>query len=329
MPNVTLHALLADRVLEDWARRPGAAPFDAGDERLRNAFLQGAFGPDIGYFPGGDRFLSDLAHYVRSGDLTRALVGLAETPSERAYAWGWVTHVLADQAIHPLVGEAAGEVVHGRRGEFVGISENRTAHVRVEVGLDAWVSRRNPRLRARSCEPVFDRRTVGYLRDAYLKAYALEVDPTHLLTSHLCAVRMSELALGTIGILGSTFEVENGGETLQGTRWVLEQILAVVHQGMDRESMTLAFLNLVPPRPWLRTSVEEIADAFAGRFREAYEGGLDALPNYNLDNGRAQEDGVSTPRAEEALRSLTDLGGAGLQPPENGRPPARYRGVRR
>ncbi len=98
---------------------------------------------------------------------------------------------------------------------------------------------------------------------------------------------------------------------------------------MDRESMTLAFLNLVPPRPWLRERVEEIADAFPARFREAYEGGLGALPNYNLDNGRAQEEGVSTPRAEEALRFLTRLGGAGLQPPENGRDPARYRGVRR
>src|SRR5262249_61645088 len=42
----------------------------------RAAFLIGSVAPDMGYFPGGEKFLSDLAHYVRSGALVRALARL-------------------------------------------------------------------------------------------------------------------------------------------------------------------------------------------------------------------------------------------------------------
>ncbi|MFO8175183.1 MAG: hypothetical protein R6T96_12930, partial [Longimicrobiales bacterium] len=66
MPSVTLHLVLADRVLDQWQASPSTAPFDPFDTDLQNAFHQGAVGPDLGYFPGGHRFLSDLSHLVRT-----------------------------------------------------------------------------------------------------------------------------------------------------------------------------------------------------------------------------------------------------------------------
>jgi hypothetical protein len=53
MPSVTLHLVMADRVLERWQERPWDAPFDPYDPVCINAFQQGSFGPDLGYFPGG------------------------------------------------------------------------------------------------------------------------------------------------------------------------------------------------------------------------------------------------------------------------------------
>lgn len=119
MPSVTLHLVLADRVLDRWLDAPQKAPFDPNNPLFVNAFCQGAFGPDLGYFPGGRKLLSELSHLVRSGDLSRTLVRSARTQLERAFSWGWVTHVLPDQAIHPHLGRAVGEFLYGDPEIFV------------------------------------------------------------------------------------------------------------------------------------------------------------------------------------------------------------------
>lgn len=327
MPNVTLHLVLADRVLERWERASREAPFDPADPGARNAFYQGSFGPDIGYFPGGDAFLSDLAHYVRAGDLTRTLVRSASTPRERAYALGWLTHVLGDQAVHPLVGEAVGALETGERGGFVGISDDRTGHVRVEVGLDALFSERHPELRDRRMRAVFDRRSVRFLARAYRATYGLEIDPSLLLASHHAAVRMSNHALAAIGVLGSAVASSEDSGTLRGSRWVLEQALAAFRDGLGRDSMILAFLNLVPPADWLVEETERVVEAFPDRFAAFAGPELDELPNFNLDTGRIQEAGPGSPCAERAHLVLERIGGAGVRRAgPNGGPPARYAG---
>jgi hypothetical protein len=157
MPSVSLHLVLADRVLEGWTTNPRAAPFDPDDPAAVNAFYQGALGPDLGYFPGGYRLLSDLAHRVRSAVLSRFLVVSARAAAERAFSWGWVAHFLADRAIHPLVGRGVGEFVHGDRTRFVDGFEEPAAHVRVETGLDVLYMERSalrpsgPRSLPRGC----------------------------------------------------------------------------------------------------------------------------------------------------------------------------------
>lgn len=337
MPNVTVHLALAERLMAAWERDPPRRPLPTDDPTVRNAFVQGSFGPDIGYFPGGDPFLSDLAHYVRAGDLTRELARSAETERERAYALGWLAHVLADQAIHPLVGEAAAELETGRRGGFLGISEDLTAHVRVEVGLDAYVSERRPELRERRTRAVFDRRSVGFLADAYRRTYDLEIDPSLLLASHHAAVRMSNHALATIGALGSALAPDDGTDPtsdetrrashlLRGGRRVVERTLEVVRAGFGHESMPLAFLALVPPAPWLVRAVDEVARSFPSRFGSVLEGGLDDLPNFNLDTGREQGDPGSpcAERAHQRLRAMTVRGRGGATAVREA--PVRYSG---
>src|SRR5688500_15063891 len=138
MPGITLHFLLANRVLDRWrSAGPGSAggkspderaPFDPHCPRDCNAFLHGALGPDFGYMPGGHRLLSELAHRVRTGELAGRLIRSARTSLERAFAWGWLTHVLADRQIHPLIGRGVGELVHGCRRTFVAGSDDLDSH---------------------------------------------------------------------------------------------------------------------------------------------------------------------------------------------------------
>ena len=203
MPNVSVHLLLAERTLGEWSRAPRSPPFPAHESAIRNAFFQGAFGPDLGYFPGGFRLFSDLAHTIRSGDLSRTLLGTARTPLERAFAWGWITHVVADRVVHGLVGRAAWELRHGRPDGFLSADADLITHIRVETGLDVWVSRSGLRFGSQPLGPVFDDFSIRFLQAAYEETYAVQVSRRAILASHLVACRMASRALGVIGYLGT------------------------------------------------------------------------------------------------------------------------------
>jgi hypothetical protein len=68
------------------ARYPNATP----EELLRaHAYVYGgAIIQDMGYYPFGSKFFSDLTHYVRSGDFVIALIEESQTLNEYAFALG-------------------------------------------------------------------------------------------------------------------------------------------------------------------------------------------------------------------------------------------------
>lgn len=63
----------------------------------------GAIGPDLWY--GAPVFMrySDMAHYCRTDELAKALRDTATTAQERAFAYGWLSHNVADSVAHPWV----------------------------------------------------------------------------------------------------------------------------------------------------------------------------------------------------------------------------------
>jgi hypothetical protein len=306
MPNVSLHLVLADLALEEWREGRSPAPFPVDDSVCLNSFYHGAFGPDLGYFPGGHPFFSDLAHTVRTGRLTRALLRRSRTDAERAFAWGWVTHVLGDVAIHPLVGLGVGEHLYGDRDRFVSAAAEKVAHVRVEVGLDAHYSAQNPGLSRRILGPAFDGESVDYLAGAYADTYGIAFDPRLLLASHVSTLRMSLQALVSIGVMGQLLAMDRPPPGLLGGRWLLERALDVATVGMGVESMLLAYVNPIPPSPWLVEAVDAALDAFPAAMREAVETGFRDYPDYNLDTGRveATPEHPVTVATVERLRAL-------------------------
>src|SRR5436853_4999826 len=56
---------------------------------------------DLGYYPFGNHFFSNLLHYVRSGDFVEAMLHEANTVDEYAFAIGALAHYTADNAGHP------------------------------------------------------------------------------------------------------------------------------------------------------------------------------------------------------------------------------------
>src|ERR1039458_9825473 len=57
---------------------------------------------DMGYYPFGSRFFSDLVHYVRSGDFVVNLVRGSQNLNEYAFALGALAHYAADTEGHSI-----------------------------------------------------------------------------------------------------------------------------------------------------------------------------------------------------------------------------------
>ena len=72
------------------ARFPNATPDDL---RKAHAYAYGGCViQDLGYYPFGSRFFSELTHYVRSGDFVEALLQDSSDLNEYAFALGALSH---------------------------------------------------------------------------------------------------------------------------------------------------------------------------------------------------------------------------------------------
>lgn len=166
--------------------------------------------PDWGYVPGVGRFFSELAHYVDTADLTRSLLAAARTTHERAFAWGWVTHVLGDIAIHPLVGRAYGEHLYGDRELRLNSSADVTTHVAIEIGLDIVFLGRAPSISPPPSNPYLHHENVGQLLTGLRQTYGLTWDPARLIGLHRRAARLTAAWRPALAIVANRAGMRNG-----------------------------------------------------------------------------------------------------------------------
>jgi len=100
----------------------------------------GAIIQDMGYYPYGSPFFSDLTHYVRSGDFIQSLLRDAKDVNEYAFAVGALAHYAADNDGHRLGTNRAVPILYpGLRkkyGDSVSFEDNKLAHVKTEFGFD-------------------------------------------------------------------------------------------------------------------------------------------------------------------------------------------------
>ena len=87
-------------------------------ERARAYAYGGSLIQDLGYYPFGSHFFSNLVHYVRSGDFVSALLRDAQTSDDYAFAPGALAHYASDNAAHPTVNHALPEIYPKLRAKF-------------------------------------------------------------------------------------------------------------------------------------------------------------------------------------------------------------------
>jgi hypothetical protein len=80
----------------------------ATDEDLRKAHAfayGGSLLQDMGYYPFGNKFFSDLVHYVRTGDFVMALMQDSSDLNEYAFSLGALAHYVSDNSGHPTINQ--------------------------------------------------------------------------------------------------------------------------------------------------------------------------------------------------------------------------------
>ena len=120
------------------SRYPGIS--DADLERARAYAYGGCVIQDIGYYPFGDLFFSELTHYVRSGDFVVNLFRNAHNANELAFAIGALSHYIGDNTGHSEATNIAVPVefpkLRDRYGNSVNYAEDPHAHVQTEFAFD-------------------------------------------------------------------------------------------------------------------------------------------------------------------------------------------------
>ena len=142
--SVLAHEAVIDEVWSDHVvpllrqRFPSAT---ADQIRKARAYAYGgALIQDLGYYPFGSHFFTDLVHYVRAGDFVAALISESHTIDELAFALGALAHYASDNAAHPMAVNRVLPMMYpklrAKYGDDVLFYESKTRHVMVEFAFD-------------------------------------------------------------------------------------------------------------------------------------------------------------------------------------------------
>src|SRR5215467_1435198 len=95
---------------------------------------------DLGYYPFGSHFFSDLLHYVRTGDFVVALVQDARNVNELAFALGALAHYAADTNGHSIAVNRSVAIAYpklrAKFGDLVTYEDSPSRHLMVEFSFD-------------------------------------------------------------------------------------------------------------------------------------------------------------------------------------------------
>jgi Zinc dependent phospholipase C len=154
---------------------------------------------DLGYYPFGSHFFSNVLHYVRTGDFVAVLIRNAETVDEYAFALGALGHYAADNSGHPRAVNRAVALMYpkleARFGRSVTYAQSPKHHVLVEFSFDVV------QVAAGAYAPASYHSYIGFkvakpaLERAFLDTYGIEMKD--LFVSEDLAIATYRHAVGT------------------------------------------------------------------------------------------------------------------------------------
>jgi hypothetical protein len=153
-------------------------------EHARAFAYGGSVIQDLGYYPFGNQFFSNLLHYVRSGDFVDTLLRDARDLDEYSFAIGALAHYAADNLGHPIAVNRSVPIMYpklrAKYGDEVTYAEGPKEHILVEFSFDVV------QVAAGTYAPDAYHRFIGFevakplLERAFRETYGLEMNDLFL-----------------------------------------------------------------------------------------------------------------------------------------------------
>jgi Zinc dependent phospholipase C len=325
---------------------------DATDEELREAHgyaYGGAIIQDMGYYPHGSIFFSDLTHYVRSGDFIQIMLRDSKDINEYAFALGALAHYAADNDGHRLGTNRAVPILYPKlrkkHGDFVTYEDDPLAHVKTEFGFDVLEVAKQRYAPESYHDFIGFQVAAPLLEEAFRETYGLELKETleneeKVLGSYrrdvsklipratrvAWSLKEKEIKNDVPGITKrrflynlsrSSYEHEWGKYYQKPTLW--DRFLALLYKLLPKFG-PLRVLQLRTPTPETEHMFETSFNATMDRYRQllaAVGNGHVELPNYNFDVGEATPPGkyrMNDDAHSKLLIKLTERNFADVSP---------------
>jgi hypothetical protein len=297
----------------------------------------GAVIQDLGYYPFGSHFFSNLVHYVRTGDFVEALLRESHDVNEYAFALGALAHYAADNIGHPEAVNRAVALMYpklrAQHGDSVTYADSPSSHVIVEFSFDV--------VQAASGAYVSDmyQSFIGFqvakpvLERAFEATYGMKMDEVFLtedlaIGSYRHAISQTIPEITRVAWRDKREEIQklNPGAVQEKfvfnlSRQEYDQAYGTDYQKPGLLARVLAFLyrllpKIGPLKPLqFKAPTKEAEALFLESFKDTtarYRAALDALgrgrldlPNTNFDTGRPAAHGDYT-LADDTYAELLD-----------------------
>ncbi len=352
--SVTSHQAIIDVVWEPNIKPAIRKRFpNAGEEEIDRGQAYaygGAIIQDLGYYPFGSPFFSDLTHYIRSGDFILAMLRDSRDVYEYSFALGAMAHYAADNNGHRVGVNRAVPILYPKLkkkyGDSVSYEDDKLAHIKTEFGFDVLEVAKERFAPESYHDYIGFEVAARVFEQAFQETYGLDLkkvlgDETKVLKSYRHAVsdllpkatriawdlKKDEIQRDEPGITRQKFlynlkranyEKEWGKDYVKPK--FSDKVLAFIYKILPKIG-PLKVLQFKTPTPeterMFEASFNQTLDQYRKSLNEERESGKPALMNGNFDLGEVSGPGkyrLSDTTHAKLLDRLADQKFAGMMP---------------
>ena len=155
---------------------------------------------DLGYYPFGSKFFSDLTHYVRTGDFIANMIRESQDLDEYAFALGALSHFAADSNGHRMATNPSVPLLYPKLrrlfGNSITYADDPFSHTKTEFGFDVFQSAKSRYASAAYKEFIGFQVAKPVLERAFEDTYGMKIENVFLNLD--LAIGSYRRAVGTI-----------------------------------------------------------------------------------------------------------------------------------
>ena len=155
---------------------------------------------DLGYYPFGSKFYSDLTHYVRSGDFIVNMIRESQDLDEYAFALGALAHFAADNNGHRMATNVSVPLLYPelrlKFGSTITYADDPFSHSKTEFGFDVFQAAKSRYASAAYKSFIGFEVAKPVLQRAFEDTYGMRIE--HLFLNLDLAIGSYRRAVGTV-----------------------------------------------------------------------------------------------------------------------------------